>query len=288
MARRIALTLRIAAGFLLIGMATAQVASDVRFEVASVKLATTDRDQTSSFGGGPGTSDPSRITCLRQDLSRLIYFAYGLDYDQVSGPEWLGTELYTIVANVPSGATPEQVPIMWRNLLKERFHFEAHLIQKEFTVYELSVARNGPRMQKAGTRSVTTNPDFPEPRNGLNWAMLKIPPRTVRMTFRNFSVDDLINNIKFAFGYQVRGNDVVVGRIKNRTGLEGRYDFTLEFAGSRGLGGAFPPPLPEGQRDTAPFLIDALGEQLGLDLREAKARLDVLVVDHADRVPVRN
>lgn len=281
--------IQIATGFLLVTMATGQTAGDARFEVASVKLATADRDQTSSLGGGPGTSDPTRITCLRQHLSHLIYLAYGVDNDQVSGPEWLGTELYTIVANVPSGATIEQVHVMWRNLLKERFHFEAHFIQREFTVYDLSVAKNGPRMQKAGTRPARLNPEFPEPRNGMNWAMVRVPPRTVRTTFRNSSVDDLIDRIEWPLGNQVRGNDAVVGRIKNKTGLEGKYDFTLEFAGSYGLGGAFLlPPLPDGQVDTAPLLIDALREQLGLDLRQSKAQFDVLVVDHADRVPVQN
>ena len=59
-------------------------------------------------------------------------------------------------------------------------------------------------------------------------------------------------------------------------------------AGSLGLGGAFLPPLPDEQRDTVPVLVDALREQLGLDLRQAKTKLDVLVVDHADRVPVVN
>ena len=236
MTANMAATFRIAAGFILIEMIAAQAPSDARFEVVSVKRAAADRDQTSLVSGGPGTSDPTRITCLRQNLDRLIHFAYGLDYDQVSEPDWLGTELYTIIAKVPAAATPEQVKVMWRNLLKDRFHFEAHFTQKEFTVYELSVSKTGPRMSKAGTRSLKSNSDFPEPRNGLNWAMVRVPPRTVRMSFRDFTVDDLINRIKWQFGHQVRGNEVVVGRIKNDTGLEGKYDFTLEFVGSYGLG----------------------------------------------------
>ena len=48
------------------------------------------------------------------------------------------------------------------------------------------------------------------------------------------------------------------------------------------------PPLPDGQMDTAPVLIDAIHEQLGLDLHQMKTLLDVLVVDRADRVPVEN
>jgi uncharacterized protein (TIGR03435 family) len=82
---------------------------------------------------------------------------------------------------------------------------------------------------------------------------------------------------------------IAMGRVVDNTGLDGRYDFTLEYAGRRNSpGGAFPQPLPAGETDTAPFLFDALRQQLGLMLKEGKASLDVLVVDHVDKVPSEN
>ena len=254
----------------------------------SSALTTADRDAESFVRGGPGTSDPIRITCQRQSLSRLIYLGYGVDFDQISGPSWIGTEMYTIVANVQAGASSDEVKAMWRNLLKERFHVEAHFTKKEFTVYQLYLGKSGPQMQSAGARSVKANPDFPEPRDGQNWAMARVPPRTVRMTFRNASIDDLIKRIKFPLSELVRANEVAQARIIDKTGLNGKYDFTLEFAGSVGIGGAFPPVLSSGESDTAPLLEDALRQQLGIELRRGKEQLDVLVVDHADRVPVEN
>lgn len=288
MARNFVAMLRIAIVLFSIEAIAGQMPGEDRFEVASVRVATADRGVESFIRGGPGTSDPIRITCQQQFLSRLIYLGYGLDFDQISGPSWIGTEMYTVVANVRAGATADEVKAMWRNLLKERFHFEAHFIKKEFTVYQLNLSKGGPQMQSAGARSFKPSPDFPEPRDGHNWAMARVPPRTVRMTFRNSSIEDLINRIKFPLSELVRANEVAQARIIDKTGLNGKYDFTLEFAGSLGVGGAFPPVLSSGEKDTAPLLEDALRQQLGIELRRGKEQLDVLVVDHADRVPVEN
>ena len=55
------------------------------------------------------------------------------------------------------------------------------------------------------------------------------------------------------------------------TGLEGAFDFTLTWA-------------PDGM----PSIFDALQEQLGLKLEAGKSNVEVLVIDHAERVPVEN
>jgi uncharacterized protein (TIGR03435 family) len=234
----------------------AQDPASFKFEVASVKPAVPDEDAPSFMRGGPGTSEPERITYQRQNLVRVLFAAYGLDMDQISGPTWIGSALYTIVAKVPPGTTKEQVGLMWQNLLAERFHLKAHLTKKDFPVYELSVAKGGPKFR--------TEPGFPEPFPGQNLGH------------------------RWPLGTAVRQNGVTLGRIVDKTGLDGRYDFTLEFAGYHGPGGAFPPPPADGQTDTAPLLIDALREQLGLILTEKKVLLDVLVVDHVDKVPTEN
>lgn len=87
---------------------------------------------------------------------------------------------------------------------------------------------------------------------------------------------------------QVYTGALTIGKVVDRTGLGGRYDFTFQFAGRMAPGGAYPPPLPEGETDTAPTLFDALREQLGLQLEEKKEKLDVLVVDHVEKVPTEN
>ncbi|HVY93783.1 MAG TPA: TIGR03435 family protein, partial [Bryobacteraceae bacterium] len=77
-------------------------------------------------------------------------------------------------------------------------------------------------------------------------------------------------------------------RIIDKTGLDGRYDFTLEYDGTVGVRGAMYPPLPQGTLDSAPPLLDAVQEQLGLKLEEKKAKFDVLVVDRFDKIPTGN
>jgi uncharacterized protein (TIGR03435 family) len=77
------------------------------------------------------------------------------------------------------------------------------------------------------------------------------------------------------------------GRVVDKTRLDGKYDFTLEFAG-RFQSGAYPPPLPDGETDAAPNLFDALQRQLGLKLEEKRATINALVVDHVDRIPTEN
>jgi uncharacterized protein (TIGR03435 family) len=89
-------------------------------------------------------------------------------------------------------------------------------------------------------------------------------------------------------GSQLYPGTFAVGKVIDKTGLDGRYDFTFEFAGFPYAGGAYPPPLAEGESDTAPTLFAALEQQLGLELEKSKAKLDVLVVDRVDKVPTEN
>ena len=79
------------------------------FEVASVKSnGPWDRDRPSSQRGGPGTSDPDRITFENVPLITVIGKAYGVgDYGRISGPEWLSADQFTFAVKLPAGATKE-------------------------------------------------------------------------------------------------------------------------------------------------------------------------------------
>ena len=68
--------------------------------------------------------------------------------------------------------------------------------------------------------------------------------------------------------------------VQDRTGLAGRYDFTLD-------GSAFappPPPVPQGAPvvDTQTSLFTVIG-QLGLRLEPANGPIETLVIDHLVR-----
>jgi len=277
------------------------VTGQPRFEVASVKPAGHEDEGPSITRGGPGTGDPGLIREERASLLSLIHRAYGpvlgydalhgLDWDQISGPAWLASERYSVDAKVPAGATKEQLRLMWQALLEERFHLKLHFTTKDFTVYELSVAKNGPKLPKAGAGPERPKPGFPVLAPGARLGRLIVPPRNVRYTFRDYSTAEFIQMLAWPLseeGAQIYEGVFALGKVVDKTGLDGRYDFTFEFAGRMSAGGAFPPPLPDGETDTAPALFDALQQQLGLKLEKTKAKLDVLVVDRVDRVPTEN
>jgi hypothetical protein len=58
--------------------------------------------------GGVGTSSPERITYRATWITRLISEAYGIRSDDITGPAWLSTDRYDIIANIPPGATKIQ------------------------------------------------------------------------------------------------------------------------------------------------------------------------------------
>lgn len=67
------------------------------------------------------------------------------------------------------------------------------------------------------------------------------------------------------------------GPVVDQTGLDGRYDFQLEYIAD---------PLQANAatvNSSAPDLFTALQEQLGLKLEPMKTKVDVIVIDHAEK-----
>jgi uncharacterized protein (TIGR03435 family) len=257
--------------------------------VASVKLANGDAPPTTTgLSGGPGTSDPERITYWGS-VFRLLPIVYGLEFDQMTGgPSWFLSQPYSISVIVPQGATAEQVRIMWQNLLAERLNLKMHFEKKDRPAYELSVAIGGAKLKKSGGDPARPPEGFPLPAPGTRRAVSNALPRNARITFRDTSIAEFIDFLGYPLGDLSDLGGLTKGRIADKTGLDERYDFTLEFDGTVGFRGAFYPPLPEGTLGSAPPLLDAVREQLGLKLEEKKAKVDVLVVDHLDRIPTDN
>jgi len=251
----------------------AQQPAPLKFEVASVKPAAPEHDGPTAYRNGP-----DRIVFERQSLLRLINVAYGLNFDQISGPKWIASEYYEVNAKIPSGTTKDDLKLMWQDLLAERFGLKVHWTTKEVPGYELVVAKK-----------FHVEPGFPEPRPGGRRGIGMVPPRTMRQTFRSYSMTEFCQELAWtvASEYQEWPGYFSVGRVVDKTGLNGTYDFTLEFAG-RLQSGAYPQPLPDGETDTASFLFDALQQQLGLRLEEKKIKVPLLVVDSANKVPTEN
>lgn len=231
----------------------------------------------------------------------ILNHAYGGDFDQISGPNWIDSLQYTIRANVPPGATKDDVPKMLQRMLEERFHLAVHYRKKEFPVYELLVAKDGPRIQKSaggagqavagGSRPTRGGDGFPVLPPGSHHAMFESTKDGVpisRETFRDCSMAELVQELAWPLGGPSAWHALSVGRLVDKTGLSGRYDFKLFYAGGHSPGGAFWQPGQDAELGVAPTLFDAVQQQLGLKLHETNALFDVLVVDHLDRMPTDN
>jgi len=280
-------------------------AAELTFEVASVKPAAPPAaDGRMFFGGrgGPGTPDPGQITWTNATLKTLLTIAYDVKPYQVNGPAWLDTERYDIIAKVPEGATKEQVNVMWQNLLKERFGVVVHHESKEFQVDELQVAKGGSKLKET-----TLDPNAPA-------AVEAGPPKLDKNGSPEMNGPGLMMLIQVGatggpVGHMVAraqplsGLATVLGNQLNRpvvdkTGLTGKYDFNLEYTPDMsrmpppppGLAGPGPAPAAPGDNASEPGsnLAAAIEQQLGLRLVGSKAKLDVVVVDKAERVPTEN
>jgi uncharacterized protein (TIGR03435 family) len=131
--------------------ALAQSSDQLTFEVASIKPAAPMVAGRMMFGarGGPGSADPGHLTYNNLSLKNLLLNAYGVKSYQITGPSWLDSERFDIVAKIPEGTTKEQVKIMLQNLLKERFKLEIHHETKELPMYALVVGKGGPKMKES-------------------------------------------------------------------------------------------------------------------------------------------
>lgn len=254
--------------------ALAQTAPEkLEFEVASVKPAAPYEPGRgwSMARGGPGSNDPTRITYTNLSLHNLLMNAYEMRPYQVLGPVWMTSQNYDVIAKVPEGTTKEQARVMMQNLLIERFKLVLHKEQKETPVFELVVAKNGPKLKEFV-------PDPNTPGGGRGGMRVSFRSSMHTVEGKGLSMSQLVAAIG-------QGGRPVI----DKTGLTGYYDIHFEYAPDPGAGpvmvnGTPAPPAEPG----APPLANALQQQLGLKLESARARIEYLVIEKADKTPVEN
>ncbi|MGD1072507.1 MAG: TIGR03435 family protein [Bryobacteraceae bacterium] len=279
-----------------------------QFEAATIKQPPPPDGNRMFIGinGGPGTADPGRINYENVSLKMLLTKAYGVQDYQISGPDWLDSERFNVAAKLPDGATKEQFQKMLQNLLIERFKMVVHKEKKDLPAYALVVAKNGPRLKPSTVDPAATldaqtpgpppggpvmgKDGFPEMRAGGRGIMMAMTMgRGAKMATARASMQELAERL----GSQL-GRPVV-----DQTGLTGKYEFTLYFS-MEGLANAMggirsPQPTPPpgaveapSDAETAPSLQTAIQEQLGLRLESRKMPLDLIVIDHIEKVPTEN
>ena len=255
---------------------TQQPVPPPEFEVASIRphASADNRAFVQAFQG--------KLVMQNFSLKQLIFFAYDVPNNQVSGVQaWMDSNHFDIQATTESNATVKQVEgPMLRALLEERFHLKVRRETVERPVYDLTVEKDGAKMQLSKEGSCTPySMDSPPP----------LPPsgaqRPIYCDFPRLAADGL--------NWTLDGKGVSVGKLAtslsrsgldrpviDRTGLTGGFDLHLKWAAEVPASA-----LGSGTVDdpTGPSIFTALKEQLGLKLESAKGRVEILVIDHVEQ-----
>ncbi len=238
----------------------------LQFDIAAIKP-NRDGDYRVYVGDNAG----GRFSATGITLRLLMRYAYDVQDAQImGGPKWLGRDRWNIEAKaegVTGRLSAEQQMRMMRALLADRFQLRAHSERKKLVpAYALVVAKNGPKLN--------ANKGEPGPD-------LRIGPG--HMTFKKVRLTQLASQLTRQLGRPVL----------DQSHLGGEYDFALDWLPDPGENGAIPgqpgppPDLAPAGEANGPSIFTALQEQLGLRLVPIKARLDVLVIDRAER-PSKN
>lgn len=265
-----------AAGLIVFAWAAFGQSSDKpMFEAASVKPAPppTGMGLMVRMGG-----DAGRINWNNVALKDMIAQAYDVKDFQISGPEWLRSARFDVVATMPEGTTPEQRRLMLQNLLAERFQLSTHRESKDMQIFALVVTKGGPKIKPSEVQVEAKGGRMmfgPEGLECKQMAMSGLAQMLARQMARP---------------------------VLDMTELKGVYDFKLKYTMDEGMRGNMmagmppPPPRPDGGGEKAeargqengPSIFAAVQEQLGLKLEARKGPMDILVVDHAEKVPTEN
>jgi uncharacterized protein (TIGR03435 family) len=230
------------------------------FEVATIKPV----DPDAKAGRYIIMQGNNRFVEKAYTLKLLIAAAYDLNPRTISGgPGWIESDHYDILAVTPGEVRPshDEQMSMLRNLLADRFKLTFHREQKVFSIYELTVAKSGPKL-----RPSTAAPDDPS-------ALIStVYPQRILMPARNATMSDLARLMQRA---------ILDRPVVDKTGLSGRYDFDLEWAPDETQFGGEVPVAPA-DAPSPPF-FSAIQQQLGLRLEATRGPVAALVVDKAER-----
>lgn len=105
--------------------------------------------------------DAGRAEFRYLDLRSLMSYAYGVKPYQISGPDWLATTRFDILAKMPEGSKKEDAPKMLQTLLEERFKLTTHRASAEHPVLALVVGKGGPKLKASAGKPVAIDESAP-------------------------------------------------------------------------------------------------------------------------------
>lgn len=269
----------------------------MEFEVASIHLGEPDHFKPPLFAISPDDSYAPTGGRFFADFPLPVYigFAYKILMTEerqsallAHMPKWVGTESFVIEARAPGNPTKDQMRLMVRSLLEERFKLAMHFETQTVPVLQMVLAKPGTlgpnlRPHDQGPACDESPPPItPEllasrkdvfpvicggyMLKGAGNGEMKLGSRDTTMTLLADSLPSVGN----------------LGRpIVDETGLTGRYDFTLEWTPDPHTA-PIPVAAPDENEEKTSFL-EAVHEQLGLKLKPSKGPILLPVIDHVEQ-----
>jgi uncharacterized protein (TIGR03435 family) len=240
---------------LLTSMSYAQTAA---FDAVSIKP-----NSASSTGAGGISSlrlTAGRAAMQNVSLKKVMLNAYGIPDDReymIAGPEWLTSEHFDIDATFPADTPAAKVREMMQTMLAERFKLVLHKETRQLPMYSLVVAKDGPKIH-AGSAGEDRTSGRPGHFEATGITMQKLADLIAKQAGRP---------------------------VNDATGLQGVFDFTLEWDPQADLRVGTADAAGGGQGAS---IFTALQEQLGLRLEGGKGPVEVLVVDRMEKTPTEN
>jgi uncharacterized protein (TIGR03435 family) len=228
------------------------------FDVASIKPSAPDNK-----GGWVHFLPGGRFEVTNAQLIFVIQQLYGVkDYQIVDAPKWIvdwNTARFNIEAEAEGVTSQDQLRLMARNLLEDRFQLKLHRETRDLPVYLLTQGKNGVK--------TTATPDSGEPiRSGFIE-----PVARGWLQGADINMEAFISSLS-----RSTGRPVLDG-----TNHTQKFTFKLQWAEEERPGrGASPDDAPDMSR---PSLFTAVQEQMGLKLVAQKAPVEALVIDRIER-----
>ena len=284
------------------------------FEVASVKKA--EPLSVNSVMSGKMhlgmTIDNAQVNIKSMSVAELMRVAYKVKTFQVSGPDWLGSERYTIAAKMPADSNRNQIPEMMQALLAERFKLAFHRVTKEQSVYALVVMPSGLKLPEsapddppAAATGGPASPSAPAPTDGSAQVRVNVTS-DAGGTVNTASPNGTMKMVPRENGMRIEATKMnavgmveLLGRFVERpvidmTDLKGRYDFTLDvgfedmLALARAAGMNVPVQAPVAAPEPGSSAVFTAIQQYGLKLEPRKAPIEMLIIDHVEKTPTEN
>jgi uncharacterized protein (TIGR03435 family) len=262
------------------------------FEVASIRPSAPP-----SAGGNVQVGlhlDGAMVRINYFSLRDYLAMAYDMKPFQVVGPDWLSSDRFDVSAKLPDNSKRDQIPKMLQALFRDRFKMTTHTDSKEFPVYALIVGKGGSKLKDAGSGESDPGAVNVTASGGPAGVSVNMP-NGGSFTFAN----DQFEGRKLTLASFAD----TLWRFLDRpcvdmTGLTGAYNFTLKLApedyqamrvrSALSAGVNLPPQALRILDDATDESLFSALEALGLKLEKRKAPLEVLVIDHMEKLPTSN